>query len=92
MRLINVLSFLGKRYNKSHVLPTAELKRLRDMLDLLEEGDLFTIKEVFEFKYFCRCLGCHIDSMASISGENGEDTLMGGVTPVVADEGESHHS
>ena len=56
------------------VLPEADQKRLSDILDSLEEGDFFIIKEVLESKYFYRCFQSTIDSMASNDGDNGRDT------------------
>ena len=71
---------------------TTEQERLENILDSLQEGNFFTIKEVLESKYFRRCFGPPSESMASSSGENGKDTLTSNTTLVASDEGESHHS
>ena len=61
-------------------------------MDSLKEGDLFTIKEVLESKYFRRCFGPPSESMEPSSRENGKDTLTDGAAPVAGDKGESHYS
>ena len=61
-------------------------------MDLLDEGDFFTIKEILDFKYFCRCFQSAIDSIASSGENNGEDIQTSDATLVADDEDESHHS
>ena len=67
-------------------------KRLGNILGSLEEGDFFTIKEVLESKYFCRCFKPATKSIASSGGDNGEDITMGGATLAASNKGEFHHS
>ena len=83
--------FLGKHSNKPHVLSTTEHERLIGILDSPVGEDFFTIKEVLESKFFHRCFRPIPISMASNSGDNGEDIPSSGAASVTDNEGQSYH-
>ncbi|GFY86457.1 hypothetical protein Acr_05g0000960 [Actinidia rufa] len=76
----------SNRCNKLLVLSIAEQERFQAILDSIFGGKHFTIKEVFESKFFSKCFKVATQSMASNEG-NKRDNPTGGVTPIISDEG-----
>ena len=73
-------------------MSTTEKERLQAILDTISGGNSFTIKEVFESKFFRKCFKVASQFMASNEGNKGDNPLTGSAAPIAGDEGESLHS
>ncbi|GFZ04977.1 hypothetical protein Acr_17g0005490 [Actinidia rufa] len=82
----------GKRYNKLPILSTTEQERLQVILDTILGENPFTIKEVFESKFFCKCFKVASQFMASNEGNKRDNPPPSSAAPIAGNEGESCHS